>query len=97
MVTLKVADKTIELTLDQAKALKKVLEELFPTSQPSAPIIIREPAITPPRNPWKQPDWPSKFPWQQPIVCRLANDTGNLLLATTTEVSRDEAFNDIKG
>lgn len=54
-VTLKVGGKDIELTLDQARELKNVLEELFPNRgipfTPIQPILI-EPSYIP--RPWQQ-------------------------------------------
>lgn len=63
-INITVGSNELELTLEQARDLKKILDELFPAPYiPSAPIIIE-------RDRWipqPQPQWPT---WEPNIICK---------------------------
>ena len=74
-IKLNVAGKELELTVEQAKSLKDVLEELFPTPRPTPFSVPSVDPITIIREVERRRDiWPSPYPWKLPdIVCKTGD------------------------
>lgn len=79
-VKVRVKDKVIDLTLDEAKELKEELDKLF--AEPAPPVWIPYPGITP--YIWPQPYSPISPTWitiDRTITVSENNTSNNLLFS----------------
>lgn len=79
-IRLQIGDQMVELTVEQAKDLKKVLNDLWPettiTVTPAQPY-------QPPYIPW-QPQTPDPYPWWTPPMIKYCQaDNSNILCLST--------------
>jgi len=76
-IRLTLAGQEVELTLEQAKELKNVLEDLFPAQKiETIPLPVPQPYLPPPVSPIIIERWPETPWWQQPtIICESGSNT----------------------